>query len=113
MRTGNTNPAVDVTEPHLTYASGHSLLSSPWNMICKVVFWTAGEEAVDRIAALTTDDERVKAATHVIDNDGSLADLKEKVHALIDDLKLGTPGPFLALASFICLCWIAVHVGLG
>lgn len=57
------------------------------------VLWAhAGEEAVDRISALTSDEERVKAATHVIDNDGSLAELQGKVQALIQELNLGSPG---------------------
>lgn len=47
--------------------------------------WTR-EEAQSRIAAQATRDERLAIATHVVDNTGSLADLRRRVEAIHAEL---------------------------
>lgn len=48
--------------------------------------WTR-EDAESRIAAQTTREERRAVATHVIDNNGSLEDLRARVEAVFDELR--------------------------
>lgn len=50
------------------------------------------EDARARLRAQTDDDARVAAATHVIDNSGTLEELHAQVDALIDDLHLAETG---------------------
>jgi dephospho-CoA kinase len=48
--------------------------------------WTR-EDAESRIAAQATREERRAIATHVIDNNGSLEDLRTRVEAVLDELR--------------------------
>ena len=48
--------------------------------------WTR-EDAESRIAAQATREERRAVATHVIDNNGSLEDLRARVEAVFDELR--------------------------
>jgi dephospho-CoA kinase len=48
--------------------------------------WTR-EDAESRIAAQATREQRRAIATHVIDNNGSLAELKARVEAVFDELR--------------------------
>ena len=50
------------------------------------------EDARARLAAQTDDETRIEAATHVIDNSGTIDELHAQVDALIDDLR-GDAGP--------------------
>lgn len=45
------------------------------------------EDARARLAAQTDDETRIEAATHVIDNSGTIEELHAQVDALIDDLR--------------------------
>jgi dephospho-CoA kinase len=47
--------------------------------------WTR-EDAESRIAAQATREQRLAIATHVVDNTGSLADLRRQVEAIHDEL---------------------------
>ena len=47
--------------------------------------WTR-EDAESRIAAQATREERLAIATHVVDNTGSLADLRRQVEAIHEEL---------------------------
>ena len=47
--------------------------------------WTR-EDAESRIAAQATREERLAIATHVVDNTGSLADLRRQVEAIHAEL---------------------------
>ena len=48
--------------------------------------WTR-EDAESRIAAQATREQRRAIATHVIDNNGSLEDLRARVEAVFDELR--------------------------
>jgi dephospho-CoA kinase len=50
--------------------------------------WTR-EEAESRIAAQATREDRLAIATYVIDNTGTLDDLRERVHEVYDELTAG------------------------
>ena len=45
------------------------------------------EEATNRVAAQATREQRLAAATHVIDNTGTLDDLRRRVAEVVEELR--------------------------
>ncbi len=47
----------------------------------------SAEEAASRVAAQATREQRLAAATHVIDNTGTLDDLRQRVAEVVEELR--------------------------